>query len=280
MAGAWLAGFASPNTQAAYRTDIANWFEWCLEHDLDPMSGVERPHIDLYARSLEAEGRSPSTVARHLSALASFYGFLVDELQLPRSPAARVKRPKVAQESPALGLDRDELRSFLSAAEPAGPRDHALACLLALNGMRVSEACGLEIENLDVERGHQVVRFTGKGGTRRICPLAPRTADAIHAAVGDRTSGPLLIDAKAERLDRHDAARIVRRVARAAGITKRVSPHSLRHSMVTLSLDAGVPLHVVQDAAGHASPATTRRYDRARGHLDSHATYALEAFLA
>lgn len=76
-------------------------------------------------------------------------------------------------------------------------------------------------------------------------------------------------------MNRHQAARAIGRLCRAAGITKRITPHSLRHTMVTLSLEAGVPIHLVQDAAGHASPATTRRYDRARHALDGHATYAL-----
>jgi integrase/recombinase XerD len=103
---------------------------------------------------------------------------------------------------------------------------------------------------------------------------------AIAAAIGDRQEGPLLLDQAGARLVRHDAARIIRRLAHAAGITKRVSPHSLRHSFVTLALDAGVTLRDVQDAAGHADPRTTRRYDRARNNLDRHPTYRLAAFLA
>jgi site-specific recombinase XerD len=111
-------------------------------------------------------------------------------------------------------------------------------------------------------------------------PLAPRTARAIDLAIGERTSGPLFVAADGKRLDRHGAARIVRRVTRRAGITKRVSPHTLRHAFITAALDAGVPLRDVQEAASHADPRTTMRYDRARTSLDRHATYIVATYIA
>ena len=111
-------------------------------------------------------------------------------------------------------------------------------------------------------------------------PLAPRTARAIDLAVGERVEGPMFIAPDGRRLDRHGAARIVRRVARRAGITKPVGPHTLRHAFITAALDAGVPLRDVQGAASHADPRTTIRYDRARGSLDRHATYIVAAYLA
>ena len=111
-------------------------------------------------------------------------------------------------------------------------------------------------------------------------PLAPRTARAIDLAVGERCEGPIFFGADGARLDRHAASRIVRRVARRAGITKRVGPHTLRHAFITAALDAGVPLRDVQEAASHADPRTTMRYDRARVCLDRHATYIVATFLA
>ena len=104
-------------------------------------------------------------------------------------------------------------------------------------------------------------------------PLAPRTARAIDLAIGERTGGPVFLAADGRRLDRHGAGRIVRKVARRAGIGKTVTPHTLRHAFITAALDAGVPLRDVQEAASHADPRTTMRYDRARGSLDRHATY-------
>ena len=145
---------------------------------------------------------------------------------------------------------------------------------------RVSEATGANIENLGVERGHRTLVITRKGGKVVTIPLAPRTARAIDLAVGERVEGPIFFGPDGQRLDRHGAARVVRRVASRAAITKPVGPHTLRHAFITAALDAGVPLRDVQEAASHADPCTTMRYDRARGSLDRHATYMVAAYLA
>jgi integrase/recombinase XerD len=110
-------------------------------------------------------------------------------------------------------------------------------------------------------------------------PLAPRTARAIDLAIGERTEGPVFVAADG-RLDRHAAGRIVCRTACHARIGKLVTPHTLRHALITAALDAGVPLRDVQEAASHADPRTTMRYDRARSSLDRHATYIVAAYLA
>ena len=111
-------------------------------------------------------------------------------------------------------------------------------------------------------------------------PLAPRTARAIDLAVGERAEGPIFLAVSGKRLDRSGAARIVRCLARQAGIRKRVGPHTLRHAFITAALDAGVPLRDVQEAASHADPRTTMRYDRARTNLDRHPNYVLAAYMA
>jgi site-specific recombinase XerD len=112
------------------------------------------------------------------------------------------------------------------------------------------------IEAPSVERGHRTLVITRKGGKVVTIPLAPRTARAIDLAVGDRSEGPVFLAADGRRLDRHGAARIVRRAAHRAGITKPVGPHTLRHAFITAALDAGVPLRDVQEAASHADPRT------------------------
>ena len=152
--------------------------------------------------------------------------------------------------------------------------------MLALNGLRVSEATGADVEHLGLERGHRTLTITRKGGKVVTVPLAPRTARAIDLAIGERTDGPVFLAADGRRLDRHGAGRVVRKVARRAGIAKTVTPHTLRHAFITAALDAGVPLRDVQEAASHANPRTTIRYDRARGSLDRHDTYIVAAYLA
>jgi integrase len=166
----------------------------------------------------------------------------------------------VDYESHAVALHRNELGALLVAAGLGPPAGHALISLLAPNGLRVSEAVGADVEHLGLERGHRTMTITRKGGKVVIVPLAPRTARAI----GDRTDGPVFLGRDARRLDRHGAGRIVRTTARRAGIAKVVTPHTLRHAFITAALDAGVPLRDVQEAASHADPRTTRRYDKSR----------------
>ena len=131
-----------------------------------------------------------------------------------------------------------------------------------------------------MDRGHRTLTITRKGGKVVTIPLAPRTPRAIDLAIGDRTDGPVFLTADGRRLDRHGAGRIVRRLARRARIGKAVTPHTLRHAFMTAALDSGVPLRDVQEAASHADPRTTIRYDRARGSLDRHATYIVAAYVA
>ena len=172
------------------------------------------------------------------------------------------------------------MRALLDTARASGRRDHALACLLALNGLRITEALAADVADLGNERGHHTLRLRRKGGKRQTVALAPRTAAAIDAMLDGRISGPLFATRTGKRMDRHAALKVVRRLARIAGIEHAVSPHSLRHGFVTLALDAGVPLRDVQDAAGHADPRTTRRYDRGRHSLDRAATYTVASYLA
>jgi integrase len=172
------------------------------------------------------------------------------------------------------------VRSARFDIESSSPRDHVLVSLLALNGLRVSEAIGANTVSVRCPRskteGLDVLR---KGGKLVTMPLAPQVARAVDLAVGERVEGPIFLGSNRDRLDRHAAGRIVRRVARRAGIGKRVGPHTLRHAFITAALDAGVPLRDVQEAASHADPRTTMRY-RGRQSLDRHATYIVATFIA
>ena len=144
----------------------------------------------------------------------------------------------------------------------------------------MSESTSADIEHLGLDRGHRTLTITRKGGKVVTISRAPCTAWAIDLAIGERTGGPVFLPAEGRRLDRHGAGRIVRKAARRAGIVKTVTPHKLRHAFITAALDAGVPLRDVQEAASHADPRTTMRYDRAHGSLDRHATYIVAAYIA
>ena len=240
-----------------------------------------RPGPTLRASAVTSKrGRARATIARRLCTITCFYRYAEQEGLIPISPAVHVRRPRLDYESDATGLDRNEVGAMLVAAGLGDAREHALLSLLALNGLRISEALGADIERLALERGHRTLTVLRKGGKIVTAPLAPRTARAVDLAVGERHEGPIFVDDDGQRLDRHAAARIVWRIARRAGITKRVGPHTLRHAFITAALDAGVPLRDVQEAASHADPRTTMRYDRARVSLDRHATYIVATFIA
>ena len=261
------------------RHRLRQYFSWCTEHRLEVFA-ARRGHIELYARTLEERGLARATIGRRLSTVAGFYRFAVIDGAIEHSPAEYVRRPKIDTESATLGLDRMELGAFIAQGAASSPRDHALACLLGLLGLRISEALNIDIEHLAVERGHRTVTVMGKGSKVAVIPLPPRVGRAVDLAAGERQNGPLLIGRSGERLNRQAATRIVRRLAKRAGVTKHISPHSLRHSFITAALDAGVPLRDVQIAARHADPRTTTRYDRARNNLDRHASYIVTAFIA
>ena len=211
----FLAGYRGL-TREAYALDLRQFTTWCRARSVS-LFAVRRADIETFARDLEARGRARATITRRLSTIAGFYKYAVQEELLDRSPAAHVRRPRVDYESHAVALDRNELGALLVAAGLGPPAGHALISLLALNGLRVSEATGADIEHLGLERGHRTLVITRKGGKVVTVPLAPRTARAIDLAIGERTEGPVFVARDDRRLDRHAAGRIVRKTARRAG---------------------------------------------------------------
>ena len=298
---AWLRNRRlSEHTRAAYRRDIAGWLAWCAAQDLDPL-GVTFLDVNEYGRTLEStvdprSGRplTPATVARKLSALSSWYDFLAKLRAVDANPVSGADRPRVGRDhSATVGLTPEEVDALLAAAAadtgPTAARNRAALALLADLGLRVGELVSLDVTDLGHERGHRSVRFVGKGGRPRRRALTPGTAFAVDAYLAarsaaerapvDQLTGALLVTATGGRLDRHAVFRLVRRLARAAGIPAwaRLSPHSLRHAFATTARAEGVPLEDVQDAMGHADPRTTRRYDRDRHNLDRDPAYAIWA---
>jgi site-specific recombinase XerD len=212
----FLAGYRG-STRDAYALDLRQFVSWCADDRLALFS-VRRAHIESYARTLEQRGRARATVARRLCMVAGFYRYAEEEGLLALSPAVHVRRPRLDYDSHAVGLDRNEVGALLVAAGLGPAIEHALVSLLALNGLRVSEATGANIETLGLERGHRTLTIVRKGGKIVTIPLAPRTARAIDLATGERAEGPIFVGLDGDGLDRHGAARIVRRVARRAGI--------------------------------------------------------------
>jgi site-specific recombinase XerD len=233
----FLARYSGP-TRTSYATDLRQFFAWCAQVDLQVFA-VQRGHVELWARAMEEWGLSRATIGRRLSTVAGFYRIAVLDGLLEHSSAEHVRRAKIDTDSATLGLDRMEPSAFVAQGAAGSPVDHVLACLL---GLRVSEACSIDVEDLSLQRGHRTLTVLGKGSKLAVIPLPPRVARAVDLAAGERRAGPLLLTRTGNRLHRHAATRIVRRLAKRAGVTKHISPHSLRHSFITAALDAGVPL--------------------------------------
>ena len=273
---AFLARY-SGRTLEAYRHDLKYFFQWAADHDLQVLAAT-RAHIEMYRSTMEQRGLAPSTIDRRLSTVCGYFRFAHIDGRIPANPAQYVRRPKV-QPNERHGMDRGELGRFLFTAEHFD-RDHAaLAVLLGLNGLRVSEACATNVEDLGFERGHRTLRILGKGNKPAMIPLVPRTARTIDLAVGERCQGPILRRQDNQRLDRRTAHRWVRSIGKRAGLGI-VHPHMLRAAFIMAALDAGVPLRDVQLAARHADPRTTTIYDRRRQNFDRHAAYVVVAFVA
>src|SRR3954449_11281701 len=271
LAAAWLVGYPV-NTAKAYRRDLESWAAWCVRLGVHPLA-AERHHVDAWVRHLTTDAQprtgrpaSAATVARKLSALAGFYDFGVhDAGVLTHSPAASVRRPKVSDESQAVGLTADELKRLLAAATAHSTRSAALVSVLTFCGLRISEALGADVRDYRHDSGHRVLKVTRKGGKTARVALAPPVVRALDEYLEERSVGPIFLAANGrDRYGYKLAYEQLGRLCKAAGLPAGVSPHSLRHSYATESLRLGAALQDVQDALGHADPRTTRRYDRSR----------------
>ena len=278
---AYLARFKGSSREHT-ESDLRCYLTWCAERGLDPLA-AQRPHLELYIRWMQEIRRfKPSTVSRRFSVTAGFYRTCVLDGVLEHSPAEHVRRPSVPAESPTLGFTHLQFEALLTAArESPNPCDFALVAMLGLLGLRIFEATGADIADLGEEHGHRVLRVCGKGTKVVLVPLPPAVGRAIDRAIGSRTRGPILLNSRGTRMDRHAATRRLRHLAESRRHPDRQGPpaHAAPH-FVTTMLDAGVDLRDVQIAARHADPRTTMRYDRARQNLDRHPNYILAAYMA
>ena len=252
---AYLARFKG-SSRAHTESDLRCFLTWCTERGLDPFA-ARRPHLELYIRWMqEFRHFKPSTVSRRFSVAAGFYRTCVIDGILEHSPAEHVRRPAVPAESPILGFTHLHFEALLTVARQSPDRcDFALVAMLGLLGLRIFEATGADIADLGEEHGHRVLRVCGKGSKIVLVPLPPAVGRAIDRAIADRGSGPILLNSRGARMDRHAATRRLRRLSQTAGVRiTRPHPHMLRHTFVTTMLDAGVDLRDVQIAARHADP--------------------------
>ncbi len=282
----WMLSLRAPRTAAAYSADLRAWQAWCALLDVHPLA-AERWHVDAWRVHLTTVPRprtgtpaSAATVARQLSAVAGFYKYGIGIGVLEHSPVESVQRPRVPDESQAVGLTTDELKRLLAAAAKHSAKSLALVSVLMFCGCRISEALAVNVSDFTYDHGHRVLRIMRKGNKPGRVVLTPPVVRALDGHLAGRTSGPIFVGRDGTQpYSYRGAFDQLRRLCRTAGLPAAVTPHSLRHSYATESLALGAALQDVQDALGHSDPRTTRRYDRSRNRLDRSPNYLLASAL-
>lgn len=272
LLGAWLASYGSENTRGAYRRDVLVFCTFLDAAGLDLLA-VTRAHIDVFARTRTQAGDADTTLNRRIAAVSALYKYALTLDAVEKNPAEFVTRARIDQDhTTTAALTRREAMRLLEAAEAEGLRAYALVDLLLSTGVRITEALSATEDGLSSDR--LVIRR--KGGKKAVVALPEHTAAALYELTGTRRT-ELATGQEPEKLifttatgrpwARANVHTTLKRLGRAAGITKTLSTHVLRHTHATLALELGVALHHLQDSLGHADPRTTRRYDHSRKRL-------------
>jgi integrase/recombinase XerC len=259
---------ASPYTVRNYRADLADFFKFLKGKELTLLNEVDRHVLRDYLSHLVEGGIAKASIARKLSAIRSFYRYLVREEIISENPIEQVSSPKLDKRLPSF-LTREEMEKLLGAPDlstPLGQRDRALLELLYASGLRVSELASLTPEQIDLNSNE--IRVWGKGSKERMVLMGEPAAAALKSylkegrtkLLGKKRSQALFLNRYGQRLPARSVQRLLEGHAKKAGIGKRVHPHMLRHTFATHMLDGGADLRVVQELLGHARLTSTQIY--------------------
>ena len=266
------------NTLISYRRDIEIFLRLMKERQVEGFEAVSEEDIIAFLGALKSANYATSSICRALVAIKMLFRFLKREKVVVKDVTAHLDSPRMWQLIPEV-LTIAEVEMLLNAPDAesdVGARDKAVLQVIYASGLRVSEVCGLNIQDVD----DSVVRIRGKGGKERLVPVAKTAVDAIDHYItrfrhveGDNPA--LFISDKGKRIDRVQVWKRVKFYAKSAGINKVISPHTLRHSFATHLLENGADLRVIQEMLGHSNIATTDRYT----HISQrHLTEAFETF--
>jgi integrase/recombinase XerC len=257
---------ASPYTVRNYTRDLLEFFAFVTEKKIESLKDVNKLTLRAYLAQLMEQKYAKSSIARKLSAIRSFYRYLIREDLVTASPAATTVSPKLDRRLPSF-LTVDEAKRLVESpdlSQPQGQRDRALLELLYASGMRVSELVNMNLEQLNLATNE--IRVWGKGSKERVVLMG---APAAHALINYIEHGrPLLLGGKKNNalfVNRYGARLLARRVQKillkySCNINKKVHPHTLRHTFATHLLDGGADLKVVQELLGHADLSSTQIY--------------------
>lgn len=261
----------SAHTRRAYLGDLRSLLAFLAERGAG-LEGLSLPVLRAWLAAAAGAGAARTTLARRTSAVKAFTAWAARRKVLPGDPAARLQVPKAHRTLPAV-LRQDQAIAAMTAAksgaeqgDPLALRDRLIVELLYATGIRVSELCGLDVD--DIDNGHRLLRVLGKGNKQRTVPFGQPAAQALRAWLADgrpalvtAESGPaLLLGARGRRLDVRQARTVVHQTVGAVDGAPDMGPHGLRHSAATHLLEGGADLRVVQELLGHSSLATTQLY--------------------
>ncbi len=261
---------ASPNTVAAYRRDLHHLVEFLGTRSARAPERATTAMLRDFIFGLKDLGLAATSIRRHISAVRTYYRFLAGEGHVVRDPTERLASPKKWRTLPAV-LTVAEVERLLAAPHADHPlawRDRALLEFGYATGARVSELCGIEVKDVLFDEG--LARLFGKGSKQRLVPVGRRALGAVALYVREirpklekgKGAGRLFLNARGRPLSRVGAWGIIRRCAQAAGLSKRVTPHTLRHTFATHLLEGGADLRAVQEMLGHADLSTTQLYTK------------------
>lgn len=274
----WLGGLA-PSTARGYSTDVAAWLNWCEEVGIDPATAQDR---DLTGYLAAIADRAPSTRARRLAGIRSFYTWLHDEGAVdvvPAVPAGSRPRVRGRDDARLLGVDIETAAALITAADQWSPRMSALVATLLATAARISEGLSLTPAHLRPAGGGRVVTtIHGKGDRVRTVAVPPLALERLEAIAPEDPSLPFFVTRTGRAWSPREARDSLSRLGRRAGIP--LHPHLLRHSGASIALAQGADIEAVREMLGHSSLSTTQRYLRARRALDASPTYAIAAAIA
>jgi integrase/recombinase XerD len=264
----------SPRTLEAYQRDLNQYLSFINDKDISNLSEISQMHIRDYIRILNNNGLAASSISRIFSSIRSYHKYLSAEQIVTENPTLVLNIPKIPKKLPEV-LMANEIESIIEAIDSSSnfyQRDKAIIEMLYSCGLRVSEICDLNISNLFLD--DDMIRIMGKGSKERLLPVGGRAKQflnqyLIHSRLGfqkDKSSSSVFLSRNGNPLTRAMINNILRKWTRAAGILKKVSPHTLRHSFATHLLEGGADLRFVQALLGHSDISTTQIYT----HLDKH----------
>lgn len=263
----WLESGLSQNTLTAYRTDLNNCLRW-LTQNQRTLTAANKEDLLAFMANKIGDGAKARTSARILSSLKRFYQYLVQENIRKDNPCVQIEAPKLGRSLPDTlsEADIDELLAAPDVSTPLGLRDLAMLELLYATGLRVSELVNLQLNQVNMNQG--LVRIMGKGNKERLVPMGEQAQDQLKvylnqsraAFLKNKTCDYVFLSNRGQPMTRHAFWHTIKKYARAAGIRKSLSPHTLRHAFATHLLNHGADLRAVQMLLGHADLSTTQIY--------------------